>query len=238
MMVINDSGISIARRKVIAKLHPDERNFLIEVCREVGDSAGELPVLYAGSGGNVEHAVLLGNNLVFVDSHLPEVTLAEIRNNIEKFGGDIAGETRKGVLGGGGKHKINFSIENEEFLLTYYAEDATKIHELRLKELENGYSVYFVKVPLPKENTVNSLTSPTSLGNALSNLVTGGYFLERECPLCYSLEPDKLGFKKITSGFISALSIYSEPGNLYKKVRNVDSLVELLEEDRERFSEN
>ena len=236
-MVVNDSGISIARKKVIAKLHPDERNFLIEVCKEVGSSTNELPVLYAGSGGDVEHAILLGNNLVFVESHLPEVTLAEIKDNIKKFGGIITAEVRKGELGEGGKHIINFSIDGEEFVLAYYAEDATQVNNLKLKELRDGYFVYFVKVPLPKENTVNSLTSPASLGNALKNLVTGGYFLERECPLCHRLEPEELGFKKITSGFISALSIYSEPGNLYKKIREVENLVELLEEDRGRFSD-
>ena len=76
------TDISEVRKTVISMLHPDERQFLRKICLELEKRNFDLPVLYAGSGGDVEHAVLLGNRLVFVDSHLPEVTISEIKNNI------------------------------------------------------------------------------------------------------------------------------------------------------------
>jgi len=235
---MTDVEISKARRKVISRLHPDEKPFLVRVCSEIGrNSFGDLPVLYAGSGGDVEHAVLLGNRLVFLDSHLPEVTITEIKNNIAKIGGEINKEKRKGVMGKKGKYIIEFSIEEEDFELVYYAEDGSRISELNIMELKDGYCVYFVKVPLPKEEKVGELSSPDSLADALKNLVTGGYYLERECPLTYHLEPEVLGFKKIASGYISALSIYSEEGNLYKKFMEVD-IRPLLIKDRPVFRRN
>jgi len=194
--------ISEARRMVISMLHPDERLFLKKICLELGKNNFDLPVLYAGSGGDVEHALLLGNRLVFIDSHLPEVTISEIKNSIARIGGAINEERRIGMLGQGGKHIIEFEICREEFELIYYAEDATRISELGIRELRNGYSVYFVKVPLPKEERVGSLSSPDSLADALKNLVTGGYYLERECPLVYFLEPEILGFRRVASGDI------------------------------------
>jgi hypothetical protein len=184
----------------------------------------------------VEHAVLLGNNLVFVDSHLPELTISEIRSRVKKIDGKIIEEERKGELGRGGKHLINFKIEEEEIKLIYYAEDATRIgRDVRLKELKKGYSIYFVKVPLPKEASVDSLASPDSLANALRNLAVGGFYLERECPLSYYLKPEIFGFNKVASGYISALSINSERGNLYRKMRNVAKIELLLKIDREIY---
>lgn len=224
------TDISEVRKTVISMLHPDERQFLRKICLELEKRNFDLPVLYAGSGGDVEHAVLLGNRLVFVDSHLPEVTISEIKNNIARIGGEINQEKKRGVLGQGGKHIIEFEICKEEFELTYYAEDATRISGIR--ELRNGYSVYFVKVPLPKEAKVGSLSSPDSLADALKNLVTGGYYLERECPLVYFLKPEILGFRKVASGYISALSIYSKNGNLYRKIREVEDIKSLLLKDR------
>lgn len=222
---------------VIARLSPEEREFMTRVCEEIEKSRADknLPVLYAGSGGDVEHAVLLGNNLVFVDPHLPEETLLEIKYEIEKIGGKIIEEERKGELGKRGKHIIKFLLDEEEIKLIYYAEDATKIgKEFKPVELERGYFVYFVKVPLPKEEKVESLTSPESLGALLKHLVVGGFYLERECPISCYLDPKILGFEKVASGPISALSINSgEMGNLYKKFKEVEEITLLLKIDYE-----
>jgi hypothetical protein len=223
----------ISRVKVLADiLEPEEIDFMFKIAREVEKANLDLPVLYAGSGGDVEHAVILGNELIFIDSHLPETTLSEIRNNIHRMGGEIIEEKRIGELGRGGKHVIRFEFCGEIELI-YYAEDATKIGlDFLPVELKNGCSVYFVKVPLPKEAKVGSLTSPDSLARALKLIAVGGFYLERECPLCRVLKPEDLGFKKIASGYISALSVhYDAKGNLYRKVKDVENLRELLELD-------
>ncbi len=202
---------------------------MTRICREIESSEINpyLPVLYPGCGGDVTHAVLLGKNLVFVDSHQPETTVSEIKSQIDFLGGEILEENRTGVWGEGGNLFINFQLEGEEINLTYYAQDATRLHQLKLKELRNGYSVYFVKVPLPKEISVGSLRSPQSLGRALQNLEVGGFYLERECPLPSHLISE-IGFTKIASGCISGLSIHPEEGNLYHKVEQVDNIEEIL----------
>ncbi|MFO7966563.1 MAG: hypothetical protein R6U44_03085 [Archaeoglobaceae archaeon] len=222
--------LSPLREKVLSTLKPEERDFMTRVCCEIENSEIEkgLPVLYPGSGGDVTHAVLLGDNLVFVDSHQPETTVSEILSEIAHLGGEILEEDRTGIWGKGGKLFIKFRLEGEKINLTYYAQDATKLHELDLEELENGYSVYFVKVPLPKEISVGSLRSPSSLGKALQDLAVGGFYLERECPLP-SHVVSEMGFTKIVSGNISGLSVHPEKGNLYHKVEQVDNIIEILE---------
>ena len=56
--------------------------------------------------------------------------------------------------------------------------------------------------------------------------------MERECPLCRVLRAENLGFVKVASGYISALSVnYNAKGNLYKKVREVENIYELLKLD-------
>ncbi len=210
-------------------LEPKEFDFMFRIAEEVEKANLNLPVLYAGSGGDVGHAVILGNKLVFVDSHLPETTLVEIRSNIERIGGEIIEERRIGELGRGGKHIISFEFCNDLIELVYYAEDATKFIP---DEVKRGCSVYFVKVPLPKEPKVGSLTSPESLSRALKLIALGGFYLERECPLCRVLKPEDLGFVKVASGYISALSVnYNAKGNLYKKIRDVENIYELLKLD-------
>lgn len=222
--------LSPLRKKVISALKPEEKDFMTRVCSEVENSEIDplLPVLYPGSGGDVTHAVLLGKNLVFVDSHQPETIVSEIRSEIDYLGGEILEEKRTGMWGKVGKYFTTFLLEGEEISLTYYAQDATKLHDLGLKELENGYSVYFVKVPLPKEISVGSLGSPQPLGEALQHLMVGGFYLERECPLPSSLISE-MGFRKIASGYISGLSIHPEEGNLYRKIEQVDNIEEILE---------
>ncbi len=210
-----------------------EIDFLLDVSREVEDVRGK--VVYAGSGGDVEHAVILGDVLIFIDSHLPETTLCEIRRGISRVGGRVIREKRIGELGKGGKHLIEFEFLGDKIRIFYYAEDAT---EFVPDEAKDGFSVYFVKVPHPKEMRVGSLTSPKSLSLWLSLLRVGGYYLERECPLCLKLRPEDLGFVKVTSGYISALSVKNELGNLYKKVRDVENLYELLVIDRDGMPTN
>ncbi len=210
-------------------LELEEIDFMLRIAEEIEKANLNLPVLYAGSGGDVEHAIILGDKLIFVDSHLPETTLTEIRNNIDKIGGEILEEQRVGELGLGGRHIISFEFCNDLIELIYYAEDATKFipHEVR-----RGCSVYFVKVPHPKEPKVGSLTSPESLSRALKLIALGGFYLERECPLCRVLRPEDLGFIKVTSGYISALSVnYNAKGNLYKKIRDVENIYDLLKLD-------
>ncbi|WP_457548612.1 hypothetical protein [Archaeoglobus sp.] len=208
----------------------EEIPFLTKVAEEIEKSNLDFPVLYAGSGGDLEHGVVLGNRLIFVDSHLPETNLAEIRRKAETFG-EVIKEKRVGKLGNGGKHVIRFEFLGEVIELIYYAEDATELLKNPPKEIKDGLSVYFVKVPLPKEPKVGSLRSPDSLAKALKLVVIDGFYLERECPLCRVLKPELLGFEKIASGYISALSVYNEKGNLYRKVKDVDNIEELLKID-------
>lgn len=223
---------------MISTLKPQESDFLTRACYEIERSEidRDLPVLYPGSGGDVTHAVLLGKNLVFVDPHQPEIITSEVHTEIKNLGGEILEEKRKGKLSKGGKYSVTFSLEGEEINLTYCAQDATKLKELGLKELEKGYSVYFVKVPLPKEISAGSLKSPQSLGPALENLKVGGFYLERECPLPDDLISE-MGFKKIATGHVSGLSIHPEEGKLYYKVEQVENLGKLLEEYLETKSQ-
>jgi len=224
-------------KKLMPFFVPEERGFMLRVSKEIGKSDLHQPVLYAGSGGDVEHAVVLGDRLVFVDSHLPEETLSEIRNRVTQIGGKILEEEQLGKFGAGGKHIIRFKLFGEIELI-YYAEDATKIGlDFMPEELKEGCSVYFVKVPLPKEARVGSLASPDSLSRALRLIVLGGFYLERECPLCRVLSPEVLGFEKVASGYISALSInYDEKGNLYRKTREVENILDLLKLDYELYT--
>lgn len=187
-----------------------EIKFLRKVIKEVEKLKDDKPILYAGSGGDVEHAVILGNDLIFVDSHLPEVTLSEIRKKIIEMGGKILREypiERKYI--------IEFDLLGN-VRLTYFAEDIMNLLKNPPEELRKGISVYFVKVPHPKEPNVSDLTSPEVLSKALSMIVLNGFYLERECPL---QNPELIGFEKVASGYISALSIRNAEGNLYRKVR-------------------
>ena len=202
---------------------PEEIDFMLRVAEIVGNANLNHPVLYAGSGGDLEHAVVLGNDLIFVDSHKPDITLNEIRSKIEIVGGEILEEREIGVLGRGGKRILTFRFCGDTVRLTYYAEDATKFVP---PEAKGGISVYFVKVPHPKEPNVGSLSSPESLSKYLSLIEVGGFYLERECPLPRNAE--EFGFVKVLSGYISALSIHDAEGNLYRKVRDVPNLYELL----------
>lgn len=139
---------------ILSKMESEEREFLVEVITEIEKSGlkPELPVLYPGSASDIEHAVLLGHNLVFIDTHLPETNINEIRSKLKRMG-NIIEDRRIGVLGEGGKHFFRFALKEgiNEYRLTYYSEDAAKLRNLGLDELRGGYSVYFVKVPLPKE---------------------------------------------------------------------------------------
>jgi hypothetical protein len=224
--------------RLLNLLEPEEREFMSRVHEEIVVSKinrkVDLPVVYAGSGGDLEHAILLGNNLVFFDSHLPEETLSEILTKVERIGTLIT-QKRSGELRKGGKHIIRFRVQDSEFKLTFYAEDATKIGDKFFpEELREGIAVYFVKVPLPKERKVGSLTSVYSLAKMLGNIVLGGYFLERECPISAFLKPEILGFERVASGYISALSVNRDAeGNLYRKIRDVEELSVLLEIDSE-----
>ena len=209
---------------------PRELDFMFRVSSEVGSSNLDLPVFYAGSGGDLEHAVVLGDRLIFVDSHLPEDTISEIRRKIAKIGGKILEEERVGKLGKSGRHVLRFEFYGEVELI-YYAEDVLRILENPPRELRDGCSVYFVKVPHPKEPNVKSLDSPELLSKALKLIEVGGYYLERECPICRVLNPEVLGFEKVASGYISALSIHNAEGNLYRKVRDVENLEDLLRLD-------
>ena len=192
---------------------PKEVPFLMKVVREVEKLRIDLPVLYAGSGGDVEHGIILGNEIIFVDSHLPDITLSEIKKKIIEIGCKILREKTVGKLGRGGKYIINFEFFGR-IRITYFAEDIMKI----LKELKSGLSVYFVKVPHPKEPNVSDLKSPEVLSKALSLIVLNGFYLERECPLP---NPELIGFEKVASGYISALSIHNDKGNLYRRVKRL-----------------
>lgn len=66
----------------------------------------------------------------------------------------------------------------------------------------------------------------------MKGIVKGGFFLERECPIPKSIKPEEIGFKKVSKGSISALSIYDEDGALYRKVREVDNIIELLSREK------
>lgn len=195
-----------------------EIEFLMKVSDEIKRSNIKKPVLYAGSGGDVEHGVILGDDLIFVDSHLPEVTLSEIRGKIVEIGGKILREWKEGELGNGGRYVIEFEFLGK-IRITYYAEDVLDV----LKEVED-LSVYFVKVPHPKEQRSSDLTSPEVLSKALKKIALRGFFLERECPLP---NPELLGFERVCTGYISALSIRKSEGNLYRKVKDL-SLEEIL----------
>jgi hypothetical protein len=217
--------------KVLSFFEEDEIAFMNKVYYEVFDPYTSLPVLYAGSGGDLEHALILGRNLVFFESHLPQENISEITSKIDEIG-KIRNLKKSGELGRGGKIIIDFDIAGVNFKLTYYAEDATTIGVKSYPELESGIYVYFVKVPFPKEERVGSLREPGFFGRILSKIEVGGFYFERECPLTFKISSSKLGFKKIASGYISALSIHKNAmGNLYKKIRRVDNLQELIHQD-------
>ncbi len=179
----------------------EERDFLRKVCREL-ESVADLKAVYAGSSDDVEHGILLGNNLLFIDSHTPEINLAGIRSKLERISDELKFERINKTL-----WKFEAKILGEKVKLEYLCADATKVELGKI-------GVYFVKVPLPKEARVGSLCEERNLARALSNVVKGGYFLEREC----GVDVEKYGFRLLLTGELSGLSIHSAKGNLYKKI--------------------
>ncbi len=179
----------------------NETIFLKKVCKEV-ESVIEYPAVYAGSSDDVEHGILLGNKIIFIDSHVPEVNINGIKEKLKSIS-----EFRI--------EKLNLSFPawrfyidiGEKVILDYWCADAT----VYLPEI---IGVYFVKVPLPKEIRVGNICDEKNLFKALSKVVVGGYYLERECPI----NPEKFGFRHLFSGELSGLSIRSAKGNLYKKI--------------------
>ncbi len=215
-------------KKISRLFDEDEVEFMKRVHHEVFNQYVNLPVLYAGSGADLEHALVLGTNLVFFESHLPRENISEIISKIDDLG-KLKSVKEIGKLEEGGKITLGFEIVGIDFELTFYAEDATTIGLKNYPELESGLCVYFVKVPFPKEKRVGSLRKPDFFGRILSRIVVGGFYLERECPLTFKIPPEELGFIKLFSGYISALSIHDGVvGNLYKKIRMVENLRELI----------
>ncbi|AGK61114.1 hypothetical protein Asulf_01114 [Archaeoglobus sulfaticallidus PM70-1] len=212
-------------------IYDEELPFMLKVYDELNKLNSDLPVLYAGSAGDIEHAIFLGKNLVFFDNHLPEESVREIINKISRIG-KIESKEMMGELKKGGKFIMKFKIADQSFHLTFYGEDATTVGITSYPELENGISVYFVKVPYPREGNTQSIRYPAHFARALKLIEVGGYYLEKECPLAFKLDIEKLGFRKIAEGEIYALSIkWGEKGNLYKKVRDVADIEKLLIED-------
>lgn len=194
---------SMLRERVdLFEFENKERNFLKKVCKNLEGIS--YPVVYAGSGDDVEHGILLGNELVFIDSHMPEVNLTSIKTKLELVS-DIVSFERVSKPFPAWRFKVK--VIGESVTLEYWCADATKV-------LPEKIGVYFIKVPLPKEIKVGCLCEESNLAKALSKVVEGGYYLERECPIL----PEKYGFKLILSGEISALSINSAKGNLYRKI--------------------
>jgi|Deesub1362A_J573_1020465.scaffolds.fasta_scaffold02258_10 hypothetical protein len=206
-------------------LEHDEIDFMTKLWYEVGRRDLKDPVVYAGSGGDIEHAIFLGRNLVFFDNHLPEDNFREILSKIERIG------VVESTLFKGNKMMAEFQIADMKFRLSFYGEDATKIGSIDFPELKNGISVYFVKDPYPRAGRAGSIRNPKCFARALKMIKLGGYYIEKECPITCSIPPEKIGFKKIMSGKISSLSFRKSPGNLYVKLRDVENLEELLEKD-------
>jgi|Deesub1362A_J573_1020465.scaffolds.fasta_scaffold10409_2 hypothetical protein len=213
-------------KRVRIFLEDEEIPFMEEIHKRVFDDG---VVVYAGAASDVEHAVLLGKNLVFFDTHLAEENVSEILRKIERVG-EIKSVEKISELGTA-KTTVDFEIGGVKFKLTYYAEDATKMVSKPYPELKNGIYTYFVKVPFPKECNVGSLREPEFFWRVLDMIRIGGFYLERECPISFSIPPQELGFEKVVSGYVSALSIRDAVGNLYRKVRKVKNLREFVFSD-------
>ena len=205
-------------------LEEEEIPFLRKVYNKVFRE-GENVIVYAGAASDLEHAVLLGKNLVFFDTHLVKENVSEIVEKIRRTGKLNKIKTSKT------KTVVEFEIGGTNFRLTYYAEDATNVGLKAYPELKNGIYVYFVKVPFPKEQRAGSLREPEFFSRILDMINFNGFYLERECPITFKVQPIELGFERIASGHISALSVYNEKGNLYKKVKRVENLKELVYRD-------
>ncbi len=183
-----------------------ERRFLKVVCREIEEFSPEISV-YAGSSDDVEHGLLIGNRIIFIDSHTPEINVQSIRRKLESVADGTKRVEPRVLNKPFPSWCFETAIAGEKVVLEYWCADATKV-------LPEKMDVYFVKVPLPKEANVGCLCEEKNLRFALSRIVKGGYFLERECPI----QPEKYGFKLVISGELSGLSIYKAKGNLYRKV--------------------
>ena len=172
---------------------------------------------------------MLGSNLVFFDTHLPKENVSEIIKKVEGFGvvEDVRTEKSKEAWKMW-KTIVEFRVKNITFRLVYYAEDATNIGLKWFPELENGIHAYFVKVPFPKEQKAGSLREPKFFSRVLRMINVGGFYLERECPISFQIPVEELGFEKVASGYISALSVHDAKGNLYRKVKKAENLEELV----------
>ena len=181
----------------------EEKKFLENVCEKVEEVVSHTSV-YAGSSDDVEHGILIGNDVVFIDTHTPEVNLAGIKAKLDSISDSLSVEK---IDRGFPAWRFEALILGERVKLEYWCADATEV-------LPDRMGVYFVKVPLPKEPNAGCLCSEENLSVALSKVVTGGYYLERECPI----EPEKYGFEHVLSGEMSGLSIHTAKGNLYRKI--------------------
>ncbi len=195
-------------RLELFEFREDERRFLKRVCEEIESFSPHLSV-YAGSSDDVEHGVLIGSRVVFIDSHTPEINVHSIKEKLDRVADSEVKLTE--LAKSFPAWKFETTLTCEKFVLEYWCADATKV-------LPDSMGVYFVKVPLPKEMNVGCLCDEKNLKFALSRVVEGGYFLERECPI----NPEKYGFRLIASGELSGLSIHSAKGNLYKKCKIQD----------------
>ncbi len=193
----------LAERVDLFDFSREERKFLKAVCREVESVADELSV-YAGSSDDVEHGLLIGNRIVFIDSHTPEINVESIRRKLESIADELKVSSSVRAFP---SWRFEAVIAGEKAILEYWCADATKVLPKRM-------GIYFVKVPLPKEANVGALCEESNLRFALSRVVKGGYFLERECPI----QPEKYGFEHVISGEMSGLSIHRAKGNLYRRV--------------------
>ena len=181
----------------------EERKFLVNACKNMEEVISHTSV-YAGSSDDVEHGILIGNDIVFIDTHTPEINLASIKDKLNSVSDSVSLEEIDRSFPA---WKFEALILGERVELEYWCADATKV-------LPDEMGVYFIKVPLPKEPNAGCLCSEENLFRALSKIVIGGYYLERECPI----EPKRYGFRHILSGEMSGLSIRSAKGNLYKKI--------------------
>ncbi len=192
----------LAERVDLFEFSKGEREFLKKVCKEV-ESVIYYPTVYAGSSDDVEHGILLGSKLIFIDTHTPEVNLEGIKRKLRNVS-EFKLEKLSYVFPA---WRFKIQMLGEKITLEYWCADATKC-------LPDEIGVYFIKVPLPKEPMAGYLCEERNLSVAISRIVPGGYFLERECPI----DPEKFGLLHLFSGELSGLSIYSAKGNLYKKI--------------------
>jgi hypothetical protein len=211
-------------KELLTLIEDFERDFMIFLWKEVKMKEFSEPVVYAGSGGDIEHALFLGRNLVFFDNHLPEENFNDILGKIDRIG-VLEEEERKE-----GRFSAIFKIGREEYSLIFYGLDATKIFDAEIPELRKGISVFFVKDPYPRAESAGSIREPNFFSRALSAIVKGGYYLEKECPITCGIPPESIGFRLIKSGRMASLSFRSSPANLYLKFKEVDMNKTLIED--------